>query len=251
MSSHQYVYVMHRLSKSWPGGKEVLKNISLSFLPGAKIGVLGLNGAGKSTFVKTLAGAQLPDSGRIEIDGEAVKLESPKKASFYCIGCLHQGLGLIDTLNVPENVFLGRELQSKVLGIFPQLDYQRMRTETRDLLNQFSIKLPKLNDAVVNLSGGQRQTIAISRLLLQKVKLVIMDEPMAALGVEEGGKVLDLIGKMKSEGVSVLIISHNLEHVLKLSDRIAVMKNGKLIKVLEAKNTSREEIVKLITFGLS
>ena len=103
----------------------------------------------------------------------------------------------------------------------------------------------------INLSGGQRQTIAISRLLLQKVKLVIMDEPMAALGVEEGSKVLDLIGKMKSEGVSVLIISHNLEHVLKLSDRIAVMKNGKLIKVLEAKNTSREEIVKLITFGLS
>ena len=152
---------------------------------------------------------------------------------------------------MPENVFLGRELQKKVLGIFPQLDYQRMRTETRDLLNQFSIKLPKLNDAVVNLSGGQRQTIAISRLLLQKVKLVIMDEPMAALGVEEGSKVLDLIGKMRSENVSVLIISHNLEHVLKLSDRIAVMKNGKLIKVLEAKNTAREEIVKLITFGLS
>ena len=101
-----------------------------------------------------------------------------------------------------------------------------MRIETQDLLNQFSIKLPKLNDAVVNLSGGQRQTIAISRLLLQKVKLVIMDELMAALGVEEGSKVLDLIGKMKSEGVSALIISHNLEHVLKLLNRIAVMKMG-------------------------
>ena len=241
---------VENLTKSY-GGLKAIEEITLEIRKGEILSLVGDNGAGKSTFVKTLAGAQLPDSGRIEIDGKAVTLESPKKASFYGIGCLHQGLGLIDTLNVPENVFLGRELQSKVLGIFPQLDYQRMRIETRDLLNQFSIKLPKLNDAVVNLSGGQRQTIAISRLLLQKVKLVIMDEPMAALGVEEGSKVLDLIGKMKSEGVGVLIISHNLEHVLKLSDRIAVMKNGKLIKVLEAKNTSREEIVKLITFGLS
>ena len=241
---------VENLTKSY-GGLKAIEEITLEIRKGEILSLVGDNGAGKSTFVKTLAGAQLPDSGHIEIDGEDVRLDSPKKAGFYGIGCLHQGLGLIDTLNVPENVFLGRELQKKVLGIFPQLDYQRMRTETRDLLNQFSIKLPKLNDAVVNLSGGQRQTIAISRLLLQKVKLVIMDEPMAALGVEEGSKVFNLIEKMRSENVSVLIISHNLEHVLKLSDRIAVMKNGKLIKVLEAQNTSREEIVKLITFGLS
>ena len=241
---------VENLTKSY-GGLKAIEEITLEIRKGEILSLVGDNGAGKSTFVKTLAGAQLPDSGHIEIDGKAVRLESPKKAGFYGIGCLHQGLGLIDTLNVPENVFLGRELQKKVLGIFPQLDYQRMRAETRDLLNQFSIKLPKLNDAVVNLSGGQRQTIAISRLLLQKVKLVIMDEPMAALGVEEGSKVLNLIEKMRSESVSVLIISHNLEHVFKLSDRIAVMKNGKLIKVLEAQNTSREEIVKLITFGLS
>lgn len=241
---------VENLTKSY-GGLKAIEEITLEIRKGEILSLVGDNGAGKSTFVKTLAGAQLPDSGHIEIDGEDVRLDSPKKAGFYGIGCLHQGLGLIDTLNVPENVFLGRELQKKVLGIFPQLDYKRMRTETRDLLNQFSIKLPKLNDAVVNLSGGQRQTIAISRLLLQKVKLVIMDEPMAALGVEEGSKVFNLIEKMRSENVSVLIISHNLEHVLKLSDRIAVMKNGKLIKVLEAQNTSREEVVKLITFGLS
>ena len=244
-------FIGNQMTAGYGNGPDIISSCSIKVDRGEIVAILGPNGAGKSTFVKTLAGAQLPDSGHIEIDGEAVRLESPKKAGFYGIGCLHQGLGLIDTLNVPENVFLGRELQKKILGIFPQLDYQRMRTETRDLLNQFSIKLPKLNDAVVNLSGGQRQTIAISRLLLQKVKLVIMDEPMAALGVEEGSKVLNLIEKMRSESVSVLIISHNLEHVLKLSDRIAVMKNGKLIKVLEAQNTSREEIVKLITFGLS
>jgi ABC-type sugar transport system ATPase subunit len=241
---------VQNLTKSY-GGLKAIENITLDIKEGEILSLVGDNGAGKSTFVKTLAGAQLPDSGTIEIGGEEVRLETPKKASFYGIGCLHQGLGLIDTLNVPENVFLGRELQKKVLGLFPQLDYPKMRNETRDLLNQFSIKLPKLNDAVVNLSGGQRQTIAISRLLLQKVKLVIMDEPMAALGVEEGSKVLNLIERMKSESVSVLIISHNLEHVLRLSDRIAVMKNGKLISMLDAKNTTRDEIVKLITFGLS
>ena len=180
-----------------------------------------------------------------------MKLENPNRASEYGIGCLHQGLGLIDTLNVPENVFLGRELQKKAFGIFPQLDNQRMREETKQLLEQFSIKLPKLNEAVVHLSGGQRQTIAISRLLLQKVKLVIMDEPMAALGVDEGSKVLNLIEKMKSENIGVLIISHNLEHVFRLSDRIAVMKNGKLLNVLDSKTTTREEVVKLITFGTS
>jgi ABC-type sugar transport system ATPase subunit len=241
---------VQNLTKSY-GGLKAIENITLDIKEGEILSLVGDNGAGKSTFVKTLAGAQLPDSGTIEIGGKEVRLETPKKASFYGIGCLHQGLGLIDTLNVPENVFLGRELQKKVLGLFPQLDYPKMRNETRDLLNQFSIKLPKLNDAVVNLSGGQRQTIAISRLLLQKVKLVIMDEPMAALGVEEGSKVLNLIERMKSESVSVLIISHNLEHVLRLSDRIAVMKNGKLISMLDAKNTTRDEIVKLITFGLS
>ena len=238
------------LTKSY-GGLKAIDNINIEIKSGEILSLVGDNGAGKSTFVRTIAGVQSPDDGIIEIENKEVKLENPNRASEYGIGCLHQGLGLIDTLNVPENVFLGRELQKKALGIFPQLDNQRMREETKQLLEQFSIKLPKLNEAVVHLSGGQRQTIAISRLLLQKVKLVIMDEPMAALGVDEGSKVLSLIEKMKSENIGVLIISHNLEHVFRLSDRIAVMKNGKLLDVLDSKSTTREEVVKLITFGTS
>ncbi|MEK9617027.1 MAG: ATP-binding cassette domain-containing protein [Deltaproteobacteria bacterium] len=238
------------LTKSY-GGLKAIDNINIEIKSGEILSLVGDNGAGKSTFVRTIAGVQSPDDGIIEIENKEVKLENPNRASEYGIGCLHQGLGLIDTLNVPENVFLGRELQKKALGIFPQLDNQRMREETKQLLEQFSIKLPKLNEAVVHLSGGQRQTIAISRLLLQKVKLVIMDEPMAALGVDEGSKVLSLIEKMKSENIGVLIISHNLEHVFRLSDRIAVMKNGKLLNVLDSKSTTREEVVKLITFGTS
>ncbi|MEL0325945.1 MAG: ATP-binding cassette domain-containing protein [Burkholderiaceae bacterium] len=238
------------LTKSY-GGLKAIDNINIEIKSGEILSLVGDNGAGKSTFVRTIAGVQSPDDGIIEIENKEVKLENPNRASEYGIGCLHQGLGLIDTLNVPENVILGRELQKKAFGIFPQLDNQRMREETKQLLEQFSIKLPKLNEAVVHLSGGQRQTIAISRLLLQKVKLVIMDEPMAALGVDEGSKVLSLIEKMKSENIGVLIISHNLEHVFRLSDRIAVMKNGKLLNVLDSKSTTREEVVKLITFGTS
>ena len=124
-----------------------------------------------------------------------------------------------------------------------------MRKKTIELLQQFGVDLPKINDAVVNLSGGQRQTVAISRLLLQNVKLVIMDEPMAALGVDEGSRVLKLIQNMRSKSISVIVISHNLEHVFKLANRIAVMKNGQLVKIVDTSLTSRESVVKMITFG--
>ena len=124
-----------------------------------------------------------------------------------------------------------------------------MRKKTIELLQQFGVDLPKVNDAVVNLSGGQRQTVAISRLLLKNVKLVIMDEPMAALGVDEGSKVLKLIENMRSKNISVIVISHNLEHVFKLADRIAVMKNGKLVNIVDTSSASRESVVKMITMG--
>ena len=127
------------LTKSY-GGLKAIDNINIEIKSGEILSLVGDNGAGKSTFVRTIAGVQSPDDGIIEIENKEVKLENPNRASEYGIGCLHQGLGLIDTLNVPENVFLGRELQKKALGIFPQLDNQRMREETKQLLEQFSIK---------------------------------------------------------------------------------------------------------------
>ena len=150
---------------------------------------------------------------------------------------------------MPENVFLGRELRTRVLGLVPQLDHAAMRQRTIELLDTFGVHLPRLNDPVIRLSGGQRQTVAISRLLLQEVKLVIMDEPMAALGVEEGGHVLELVRNMRDRGISIIVISHNLEHVFQLADRIAVMKNGRLLDVVETASTTREAIVRMITFG--
>ena len=236
------------LSKSY-GGLKAVNDVSFEIYRGEIFALVGDNGAGKSTLVKALAGALPPDSGSIEIEGNPVKLITPRDADKIGIGCLHQGLGLVDTLNVPENVFLGREIQKHILGFIPQLDHVQMRKKTIELLQQFGVDLPKINDAVVNLSGGQRQTVAISRLLLQNVKLVIMDEPMAALGVDEGSRVLKLIQNMRSKSISVIVISHNLEHVFKLANRIAVMKNGQLVKIVDTSLTSRESVVKMITFG--
>lgn len=236
------------LTKSY-GGLKAVDDVSFQVFEGEILALVGDNGAGKSTLVKAIAGAQPPDLGRIEIDGVAHQLNTPREASEAGIGCLHQGLGLVDTLNVPENVFLGRELLTQLLPFVSQLDHRRMRERTIELLSGFGISLPRLNDPVVRLSGGQRQTVAISRLLLQEVRLVIMDEPMAALGVEEGRRVLELVRTMRDRGISVIVISHNLEHVFQLADRIAIMKNGQLIGVVDAGATTRDEIVRLITFG--
>ena len=236
------------LDKSY-GGLKAVDNVSLSVREGEILALVGDNGAGKSTLVKALAGAQPPDAGRIEVDGKPRQLNSPRDASEAGIGCLHQGLGLVDTLDVPENVFLGRELLTSPLPFIRQLDSRRMRERTIELLSRFGISLPRLNDPVVRLSGGQRQTVAISRLLLQDVRLVILDEPMAALGVEEGRRVLDLVRNLRDQGISVIVISHNLEHVFQLADRIAVMKNGRLVGMVTTAETSREAVVRLITFG--
>lgn len=237
-----------RLMKSY-GGLKAVDDVSFEIYTGEIFALVGDNGAGKSTLIKALSGATPQDSGSIEFDGKPVKLTKPRDADEIGIGCLYQGLGLVDALNVPENVFLGKEIQKQILGFIPQLDHVQMREKTIELLQQFGVDLPKVNDAVVNLSGGQRQTVAISRLLLKNVKLVIMDEPMAALGVDEGSKVLKLIENMKSNNISVIVISHNLEHVFKLANRIAVMKNGKLVNIVDTSSASRESVVKMITFG--
>ena len=237
-----------RLMKSY-GGLKAVDDVSFEIYTGEIFALVGDNGAGKSTLVKALSGATPQDSGSIEFDGKPVKLAKPRDADEIGIGCLYQGLGLVDALNVPENVFLGQEIQKQILGFIPQLDHVQMREKTIELLQQFGVDLPKVNDAVVNLSGGQRQTVAISRLLLKNVKLVIMDEPMAALGVDEGSRVLKLIENMRSKNISVIVISHNLEHVFKLANRIAVMKNGKLVNIVDTSSASRESVVKMITFG--
>ncbi len=236
------------LTKSY-GGLKAMDGVSFSVKRGEVMALVGDNGAGKSTLVKALSGAQPPDSGQIESQGQPIELRTPRDADAAGIGCIHQSLGLVDALNVPENVFLGRELQRKRFGFLPELDHASMRAKTVELLERFGVNLSTLNTPVVKLSGGQRQSIAISRLLLQDVRLVIMDEPMAALGLDEGKRVMELVSNMRDQGISIFIISHNLEHVFQIADRIAVLKNGRLVDVVETAKTSRDAVIKMITFG--
>ena len=231
------------------GGLHALRDVDLTMYRGEVLALVGDNGAGKSTLIKAISGALVPDSGSIEFDGIDVRFNRPTDATAVGIETVHQNLGLVDELDVTQNVFLGRELMRPFLGVLPRLDKQEMRRQTVELLRNFSIAMPKLNDPVRKLSGGQRQIIAISRLLLAEPKLLIMDEPMAALGIDEGSKVLDLVSKLRTSGITTLIISHNLEHVFGLADRVAVMKNGSMVGVKRTDETTKEEIVSMITMG--
>ena len=239
-----------KLSKlnKWYDGLHALQDVSLTIGEGEVVALVGDNGAGKSTLVKIIAGAQTSDDGEISLRGEATTIGSPKDASNLGIAALHQSLGLFGSLNVFENIFLGRE-ETRSIGPIKVLDKKKMRDRAIELLGELAIDVPRLGVPVLSMSGGQRQCVAISRLLLDQVNLILMDEPMAALGVAEGQKVLDLIVRLKDKGVSILIISHNLEHVFSIADRIAVLKNGRMIGTVSPKNVTRTDVVKMITTG--
>ena len=231
------------------GGNHVLRGLDLDIYPNEVVALVGDNGAGKSTLVKIISGAEKYDRGRILLDGQPVEIDSPQDAKKHGIATLYQHLGLVDCFNVPQNVFLGRELSGRIAGVFPYLRHAEMRRRTGELLKQLDIHLPCLNRPVSTMSGGQRQAVAVSRLLLEKVRLMIMDEPLAALGVDEGQKVLDLISRLSQKHLSFLIISHNLEHVMNIADRIAVLKNGSMVGVVPRDGVSRVEVTSMIVNG--
>lgn len=231
------------------GGLRALCDIDIEVRRGEILALVGDNGAGKSTLIKALSGALVPDEGEIWLEEERVDFRTPHDATEAGIETVHQSLGLVDELNVPQNVFLGREIVRRSFGILPLLDKVEMRRRTTELMQKFGIGLPTLNEPVRSLSGGQRQVVAISRLLLGEPRLLIMDEPMAALGVDEGSKVLDLVVQLRKRGMSILMISHNLEHVFSIADRIAVMKNGRMVEIVSTSQVNREDVVAMITVG--
>ena len=238
----------HVLCKNY-GGLRAVSEASLDLFPGEVVALVGDNGAGKSTFVKMLSGVITPDMGTLALHGRDVRFSTPAQARKAGIETLHQSLALVDVFNVPENIFLGRELTRRRFGVVPVLDKDTMRRRTIDLLQRIGANLPSIDRPVRSMSGGQRQAVAIARLLLNEVHLLIMDEPMAALGVDEGRKVLDLIAELRTRGLTVLIISHNLEHVFSVADRICVMKNGKIVGVVETAGASHDQIVHMIVSG--
>ncbi|MCO6004211.1 ATP-binding cassette domain-containing protein [Actinoallomurus purpureus] len=223
------------------GGVEALRGVDLAVRPAEVLGLMGDNGAGKSTLIKIICGAYRPDAGELRMDGEPVSFRNPRDAVDRGVSVVFQDLGLVDTRDVATNVFLGREPHRRGL-----VDARRMRREAREVLDTLRIHISSVRLPVGGLSGGQRQSIAIARAVHEGGRLVLLDEPTAALGPEQQRNVLDLIGDLRSQGKSVVMVSHNVDHVLAVADRVAVMRGGVVAGVREISETTAAEIVGLI-----
>ncbi len=228
-------------------GVVALESVSLDVRPGEVVALVGDNGAGKSTLVKIVCGFQPPTAGRILVDGEEVHFANPSQAQDRGIQVVFQDLALAGQQPVYMNLFLGREI---VTGWWRRLDRKRMVRETRDLMQAMQVRIPSPTAAIRDLSGGQRQGVAIARATHWASRLVLMDEPTAALGVAETARVESIIRGLKARKLAVLLISHSLDQVFRLSDRICVLRRGTQVGVRRTAETSNNEIVSMIT-GLS
>jgi D-xylose transport system ATP-binding protein len=225
------------------GQVRALSDVSFELCPGEVVALLGDNGAGKSTLVKVLSGVLSPDEGDLLMDGELLSIRTPMDALRHGIGTVYQDLALVDTLDVARNIYLGHI--PRRFGFM--VDFGRMYADARKVLARLRVTLPSVKTRVGDLSGGQRQAVAIARTLAQEARVFLMDEPTAALGVAQSEKVNELITDLKDQGKTVLLISHNLEHVFSVADRIIVLRHGRRVGIREREQTSREEIVGLIT----
>ncbi len=233
------------------GGVTALGGVSFDLHRGEVLALAGDNGAGKSTLIKAISGVHQPDEGEIVYRGEPVTLTNPRHARDIGIETIYQDLALADNLDVGANIFLGREPAAPVLGILPRLDRARMRKAAREVLSTLEIDIAenKLNLPVRNLSGGQRQAVAIGRAIYWKAELLIMDEPTAALGVPEQRKVVELIRRLRQQNVAVIFISHNLVDIFAVADRILVLRRGVAAGERRPEQSNHDEIVRLMVGG--
>ncbi len=227
------------------GGVRAVDNVSLDLYPGEVVGLLGHNGAGKSTLIKILAGAYQMDEGEIWIEGKKVNIYSPRDARRHNIETIYQTLALADNLDAPSNLFLGRELTNR----FGLVDDAKMEAETRKIMARLNPNFRKISEPVSALSGGQRQSVAIARAVYFNAKILIMDEPTAALGVHESKMVADLIKELKAQGLGIFLISHDTREMLDLCDRVSVMKNGTLIGTEKVGDVTEDDILSMIIMG--
>jgi len=229
------------------GGLTAVDRMDLQVYPGEVVGLLGDNGAGKSTLIKMISGVYHPDEGQILFQGKEVRLASPADALQLGIETLYQDLALAENLDVFSNIFMGREKTKRFLGLIPVLDHQTMHDESKKVLDRLEIEIPSLRNLIKTLSGGQRQAVAIGRSIYWNAKLLIMDEPTAALGVAEQRKVLDLVRLLRSQNIPIIVISHQMYDIFSVTDRLVVMRRGKKVAERITKQTNTDEVVGLIT----
>src|SRR3954465_6125105 len=229
------------------GAVQALDNVDLEVAPGEVVGLVGDNGAGKSTLVKTIAGIYSPDDGEFYFDGQPGKIGGPNDATALGIATVYQDLALAENLDVVANLFLGQELGNGLGGVHI-LDETAMEQRAVELLGSLGVTtLRSVRTEVASLSGGQRQAVAISRSLLGEPRLVLLDEPTAALGIVQTEQILKLIARLRERGLGVVVISHNLANVFEVSDRIAVLRLGRMAATFKSEQASREEIVASMT----
>ena len=232
---------LHNISKRF-GAVQALSGVDFEVYPGEVVGLVGDNGAGKSTLVKTIAGIHSPDSGEILFEGHPVTITGPRDAAQLGISTVYQDLALCDNLDVVANLYLGRELTEAEV-----LDEVRMERRAIEVLKGLQVKIRIVRNVVAALSGGQRQSVAVARSVMWNSKVVLLDEPTAALGVAQTKQVLDLIRRLRDQGLGVVVISHNLADVFEVCDRIVVLWLGRLGGSFDVRETSREKVVAAIT----
>lgn len=227
------------------GGIRAVDHVSVDLHPGEVVGLLGHNGAGKSTLIKILSGAYQGDAGQILVDGKPVQIENPRDARDLNIETIYQTLALADNLDAASNIFLGRELVTRTGFV----DDARMEAETRKIMGRLNPNFQKFSDPVSALSGGQRQSVAIARAVYFNARILIMDEPTAALGPHETQMVSELIAQLKAEGIGIFLISHDIHDVMELCDRASVMKNGKLVGTVDVNDVTDDDLLGMIILG--
>jgi D-xylose transport system ATP-binding protein len=227
------------------GGVHAVDDVSVDLYPGEVVGLVGGNGAGKSTLIRALSGAHPPNEGEIFVNGQKVSIANPRDAKIYGIETIYQTLALADNLDAPANLFLGRELTSR-LG---NLDDDRMEDATRKVMGRLNPAFQRFNMPVKSLSGGQRQAVAIARAVYFNAKILIMDEPTAALGPAETAQVRNLVRQLKTDGIGIFLISHDIHDVYDLADRVSVMYHGQIVDTVNKQDVSTDDILGMIILG--
>jgi D-xylose transport system ATP-binding protein len=227
------------------GGVHAVDGVTVDLYPGEVVGLVGGNGAGKSTLIRVLSGAHTADSGQILINGKPAEIRNPREAKSYGIETIYQTLALADNIDAAGNVFLGRELRTRI----GSLDDAAMESATRNVMGRLNPRFKNFHTPVKSLSGGQRQSVAIARAVHFNARILIMDEPTAALGPAETAQVRELVMQLKAEGIGIFLISHDIHDVFDLADRISVMLQGKLVGTVDKHKVTKDDVLGMIIMG--